>query len=142
MAAVKQVPGLRVVDVLDSPASSLAGQELIRSILLSRPEVDILFLGTATDSLGAAEALIDANRVGQVAIVGPADSPEGRAHARNGVISAAIIRDPALAGRECVRVLLDILIAGNATAFVDTGLSVISSDPSIEALAPSRGGAK
>jgi ribose transport system substrate-binding protein len=78
------------------------------------------------DTLGAAQALIDLNKVGEVSLIGLADSPETRDYVKNGVIAAALVRDPAAAGRKCVETLLELDRNRNASAFVDTGIGVLT----------------
>jgi ribose transport system substrate-binding protein len=99
---------------------------MVRGILARHPDANALILTTLRDTLGAAQALIDLNKVGEVSLIGLADSPETRDYVKNGVIAAALVRDPAAAGRKCVETLLELDRNRNASAFVDTGIGVLT----------------
>lgn len=127
MTAIRAFPKVKVLHVLTSPSSPLAGENLVRSIRFVDPSADTIILTTLTDSLGAAQAVIDMDLVGDIVLVGMADSEEGRNFVRNGVIQAALARNHGLAGEEVLDALTGFLHDGHTSAYIDPGIRILDS---------------
>lgn len=71
-------------------------------MLHDHPEVNALFCSSSRDTMGAAQVVIDTNRVGRILIIGADETPEIRRYIDKGVIAASIVRDSRRIGQEAV----------------------------------------
>lgn len=101
-SAVQAYPGARIVAVARARPGILSGEETASAMLHDHPEVNALFCSSSRDTMGAAQVVIDTNRVGRILIIGADETPEIRRYIDKGVIAASIVRDSRRIGQEAV----------------------------------------
>jgi len=101
-AALKVFPGAAVVSALRAEPGVLSGVETASTMLRSHPEINALFCSSSQDTVGAAQVVVDLNRVGRVLIIGADASPEIRRYLERGIISASIVRNSQWIGHQAV----------------------------------------
>jgi ribose transport system substrate-binding protein len=102
-AAVQAYPGAVIVAARRAGPGVLSGEEAASSMLRSYPGINALFCCSSRDTVGAAQVVVDINRVGQVLIIGSDETPEIRRYLEKGVVAATIIRDSRWIGQEAMR---------------------------------------
>jgi len=102
-AALKVFPGAAVVSALRAEPGVLSGVETASTMLRSHPEINALFCSSSQDTTGAAQVVLDLNRVGRVLIIGTDETPEIRRYLDKGIITASIVRNSQWIGQEAVR---------------------------------------
>ena len=101
-SAIKAYPDAQIVAVARARPGILSGEETASAMLRDYPTVNALFCSSSRDTMGAAQVVIDTNRVGRVLLIGADETPEIRRYLDKGVIAASIVRDSRRIGQEAV----------------------------------------
>ncbi len=101
-SAIKSYAGATIVSVVRARPGILSGEEAAARMLRSAPRVNAIFCSSAQDTEGAAQVVIDANRVGRIFIVGADETPDIDHYIDKGVVGASIVRDSHRIGQEAV----------------------------------------
>jgi ribose transport system substrate-binding protein len=122
------VLGPRLNHLITDRTSSnpLDGERLTYELMLEAPSIDIIVLTNPMDTLVTVQAVIDLNLVGEVQIIGFGDDPTIMEYIEKGLLLGTIVRNPHRIGFSAVMALQEISTMGYTSAYVDTGLSVIS----------------
>ncbi|MFZ2636674.1 MAG: substrate-binding domain-containing protein [Rectinemataceae bacterium] len=102
-AAVRAFPGASIEIAAWERPGVLAGEEAAVLILQSRRTVNALFCSSSRSTMGAAQVVVDMNKVGEILIVGADETAEIGRYIDKGVVVASIVRDSRRIGREAVR---------------------------------------
>jgi ribose transport system substrate-binding protein len=100
--AVQAFRGAGVVAVARARPGILSGEETTAVMLREHPDVNALFCSSSRDTMGAAQVVIDTNRVGKVLLIGADETPEIRRYIDKGIIAASIVRDSRRIGQGAV----------------------------------------
>jgi ribose transport system substrate-binding protein len=92
-----------------SPPGRFAGEELVWQLMRDDPLLNVLITTTPKDSLSALQAVVEANRVKKINLVGVGENPELKEALKQKVLRALILRDPVRLGKEAVDTLASIL---------------------------------
>lgn len=76
-----------------SPPGRFAGEELVWSLLRREPAVDVLVTTDPKDSSSALQAVVEANKVGKVRLVGVGEDQGLRAAIGQGLLTGLVVRD-------------------------------------------------
>lgn len=125
LSTLKDYPEMQVVEIFSSQMGILSAEEITQRILQDYPQVDAILTTNSVDTLGAAQVIVDQNRVGQVTLVGHGDTPNILRYIRNRIIYGTVMSDPYRMGYESVKALVDIKTENHASTFIDTGVKVI-----------------
>lgn len=101
-SSIQSFKGASIAAVARVSEDVLSGESAAASILHLHPSVNALFCSSSRDTVGAAQAVIDANLVGSVLIVGADETSEILRYIDRGVVAASIVRDSRWMGREAV----------------------------------------
>jgi ribose transport system substrate-binding protein len=125
VAALKTFPGAAVAAVAEVQPGILAGEAVAESMLRDHPDLNAILCSSARDTVGAAQVLIDLNKVGQVLIVGADETQDIRRYIDKGVVAASIVRDSKRIGEEAVKAFSRIKSGGRPPGPEETGFFVI-----------------
>ena len=103
----------------------LDGEELLYRLFRASPDINTIVFTDPSDTLAAAQTLVDMNLVGQVHIIGFGDDPGILENIRKGVIACSILTNPERIGYEAVRSLWSLRRTGYTPASIDTGIGII-----------------
>jgi ribose transport system substrate-binding protein len=123
-AAIKAYPGAAVIAVKRTRPGVLSGEEAASSMLRDHPGINALFCSSSRDTVGAAQVVVDMNRVGQVLIIGSDETPEIRRYLEKGVVAASIVRDSRWIGLEAMRSFARLRDARGESKAVEAGFSI------------------
>lgn len=101
-SSVAAYRGALIVAALVSRPGVLSGEEAAAAMLRQNPSINALFCPTARDTVGAAQVVIDLNRVGQVVVVGTDETPEILRYIEKRVVAASVVRDTKRMGAEAM----------------------------------------
>jgi len=104
----------------------LDAERLTYELLHQKPAVDVIVLTDPNDTLVTVQAIIDLNLVGSVHVIGFGENETIREYISKGLVLGTIIRNPFRIGFSAVMALQEISTNGYTSAYVDTGISVIS----------------
>jgi len=102
-AALTVFPGAVLVTAARPEPGVLSGVETASAMLRTYPQINALFCSSSQDTLGAAQVVLDLDRVGRVLIIGTDETPEIRRYLDKGIITASIVRDSRWIGQQAVR---------------------------------------
>ncbi|KAB3531115.1 sugar-binding protein [Alkaliphilus serpentinus] len=125
LSTIKEFPNMRVVEVFTSSLGILSAEEITQTILSDYPEIDSIFTTNSVDTLGAAQLIVDHNRVGEITLVGHGNIHNILRYIQRGIIYGTVMSDPYRMGYESLRALVDITETNNPSTFIDTGVKVI-----------------
>ncbi len=128
LSAIKGCPGMKIAEVYISKMGTLSAEEITQAIILNRPEIDAILAFNSVDTLGAAQAIVSHNRVGQITVVGYGDMDDILNYIRMGIIYGTVISDPYAMGFESLKALVDLKKMNNASTFIDTGVRSATRD--------------
>lgn len=125
--AFKEYPGIEVVQVGDTKADTVTSINVAKDILQRYPDL-AAFVGTdSTGGIGAATAVEEAGKVGQVKVVAMDRNSDVLQKIKNGTLTGTVAQDDAAMAYWCALVLYNYvhhqapLTSDNAAAGVRTG---------------------
>ena len=135
----KDLVGLGITSALDkrldAPLSvrvtnlnPLDAEELTYRILRGEPEITTIVYTDARDTLAATQVLIDMNLVGAVRMIGFGAEPGILDYVEKGILAATVVTNPRRIGYGAVEMLVEIKRFGNASAYVDTGFTIVTAE--------------
>ena len=131
-------PGLRLVAQQSSDSDYNQALQVTQDILTAHPGLKGIYAANEPSVLGAAEAVRQAGRAGQVKIVGWDTASEEIQGVRDGVISAVVAQNPFRMGYDGVNAAVDKIRHGKSAGGADTGAVLITRDnvdaPDVRAL--------
>jgi ribose transport system substrate-binding protein len=123
-SATKVFPGARIESVIRARPGALSGEESAAAMLRRQSPVNAIICTSARDTVGAAQVVIDMNKVGEVLIVGTDESSDIRRYIDNGVVTASIVRDSAAIGRAAMRAFSTLHTGQETLEPVESGFSI------------------
>lgn len=96
--------------------------ELIRQV----PAIDVIVLTDPNDTLVTVQAIVDMNLVGSIQVIGFGDDERIKSFINKGLVLGTIVRNPFRIGFSAVMALQEISTNGYTSAYVDTGISIIT----------------
>ncbi|MGB4183559.1 MAG: sugar-binding protein [Dethiobacteria bacterium] len=126
--AVKGYPEMKVVEVYTSKMGTLSAEEITQAIILNKPEIDAILTFNSMDTLGAAQAIVSHNKVGQITVIGYGDIESILHYIKMGIIYGTVMSDPYIMGYESLKALVDLKKMNTASTFIDTGVKVTTRD--------------
>lgn len=106
----------------------LDAERLTYQLMRQKQKIDVIVLTDPNDTLVSVQAIIDMNLVGNVKIIGFGDDEKIQEYIDKEIILGSIIRNPYRIGFSAVMALQELSTNGYTSAFVDTGISVITKD--------------
>lgn len=125
---VKSIMGARLSQLTTERTTfnPIDAEGVIYDLLREAPSTDIIALTDSNDTLVAVQAIIDLNLVGTVQIIGFGDDRDIIEYIDKGVVLGTIVRNPFEIGYQAVTALREICANGNTSAYVNTGVKVIT----------------
>lgn len=127
-AGITKHPNLKLVEEQSTQSDFTTAFTVTKSILASNPDLDGIFASNEPTALGAAEAVQESGRAGQIKLVG-FDTPPGEVKLMQaGVISALIVQNPFRMGYEGVNAAVKMIREGATVPSNDTGVTILTAD--------------
>lgn len=136
---LKDHPELELVAEQSSQSDYNTALTVTENILTANPDLDAIFAANEPGVLGAAEAVRQAGKTGEVTIVGWDGNPEEVDALRDGLISALVVQNPFKMGYDGVGAAVDIIRGGKTVkGEQDTGATIVTEqnvdDPEVESV--------
>jgi ribose transport system substrate-binding protein len=125
---LKDHPELELVAEQSSQSDYNVALRVTEDILTANPDLDGIFAANEPGVLGAAEAVRQAGKAGEVVIVGWDASSEEVQGVRDGVISALVVQNPFRMGYDGVNAAVKIIREGTEVKSQDTGSTIVTKD--------------
>lgn len=124
---VKKQKGISIVAKLVSDNGVFGAEDVTQKVLSKYGDVNTIFCLSSRDTIGAAQVIVDQNKVGKVTIIGYGDSGDILRYIENGVIYGTIVSDSVKIGYDSIKNLTEIKENKNVSIFIDTGLYKVTS---------------
>ncbi|MCX7708582.1 MAG: substrate-binding domain-containing protein [Clostridia bacterium] len=124
--AVKNYPEIEIKTIHVSKQGIFSAEEVTTNILNQFPDVNAILCTTSKDTIGAAQVIVDFNKVGDISIIGYDDMPDILRYVEKGVVYGTVTSNPLNIGYETVKALVDIKRKQGASAYIDAGVHVIN----------------
>lgn len=128
LSGIKEYSGMKVVEVHTSKMGTLSAEEITQSIINSSKNVNVILTINTVDTLGAAQVIIDHNKVGDIVLVGYGDVEGILRYIDMGIIYGTVMSDPYKMGQESLKALLDVKEKNNVSTFIDTDVKIITKE--------------
>jgi ribose transport system substrate-binding protein len=89
-------------------------------------DINTIVFTDPTDTIAAAQTLVDMNMVGRIRVIGFGADPEIAENVRKGVVSCTVVIDSERIGYEALRSLAALRTTGYTSASIDTGIDIIT----------------
>ena len=120
--------GYRIANIQKEQTSlnPLDAEGLTYRLIRQEKAIDVIVLTDPNDTLVTVQAIVDMNLVGEIQVIGFGDDERIKEYIHKGLVLGTIVRDPFLIGFSAVKSLQDICTNGYTSAYVDTGISIIT----------------
>ncbi len=125
---LEQHPELELVAEQSSQSDYNVALRVTEDILTANPDLDAIFAANEPGVLGAAEAVRQAGKAGEIVIVGWDASPEEIEGVEDGVISALVVQNPFRMGYDGVNAAVKMVRQGAQVESQDTGATIVTKD--------------
>lgn len=125
--AVKFYPEIQIKTIHTSRQGIFSAEEVTTNILSQYPDVNAILCTTTKDTVGAAQVVVDFNKVGSITIIGYDDIPDILSYVEKGVIYGTVASNPVSTGHAAIKALVEIKKKQRTSAYIDTGVHVITS---------------
>jgi ribose transport system substrate-binding protein len=125
---LKKHPELELVAEQSSQSDYNKALQVTEDILTANPDLDAIFAANEPGVLGAAEAVRQAGKAGDIVIIGWDASPEEIQGVEDGVISALVVQNPFRMGYEGTNAAVKIIREGAKVESEDTGSTIVTKD--------------
>ena len=126
--AMEKYPDIKIVAEQADNDDLEKAVALTENILKANPNVKGIFGCNASNPIGAARAVKDANKVGQVAIVGMDDMPETIDFIKEGVITGTKVQKVFDIGYQAIKYMVEIAEGKTVPSEYPTGSYVVTKD--------------
>jgi ribose transport system substrate-binding protein len=135
---LKQHPELELVAEQSSQSDYNVALRVTEDILTANPDLNAIFAANEPGVLGAAEAVRQAGKAGDVVIIGWDASPEEIKGVQDGVISALVVQNPFRMGYDGTNAAVKMIREGATVESQDTGSTIVTkdnlNDPEVQAV--------
>ncbi len=128
LSTIKEYPNMQVSQVYTSQMGILSAEEITQTIINTQPEIDAIFTASMVDTLGAAQLIVDRNRISDYTLIGYGDSQNILRYISMGIIYGTVMSDPYQMGYQGIKALINIKENNNVSTFIDTGVNVITQE--------------
>lgn len=126
LGVINSIPGMKVSKVYTSQLGALSAEEITQSIINGGEGINALYITDSVDTIGAAQVVVDFNKVGEIAIVGYGDTPDILRYVDKGIIYGTVMSDPYKMGYESIKAMMEIKKNNDVSTFIDTGVNIIT----------------
>lgn len=93
------------------------------------PSINVIVFTDPSDTLAAAQTLVDMNLVGRVQVIGFGADPGVMETIQKGIVACSVAINPERIGYEAVRSLTALRTTGYTSTSIDTGIDIITGGP-------------
>src|SRR5918994_5224899 len=135
---LKQHPELELVAEQSSQSDYNKALQVTEDMLTANPDLDAIFAANEPGVLGAAEAVRQAGKAGDIVIIGWDASPKEVEAVRDGLVSTLVVQNPFKMGYDGVNAAVEIIREGKTVQGGDTGVTFVNKanvdDPEVKSV--------
>lgn len=112
----------------ETSLNPLDAERLTYKLMRQEEAIDVIVLTDPNDTLVTVQAIVDMNLVGEIQVIGFGEDERIKEYINKGLVLGTIVRNPFRIGFSAVMALQEISQNGYTSAYVDTGISIITGD--------------
>lgn len=124
--SIKNYKDIKVETVKVSNNGILGANDVTQEILNNYPEVNTIVCTSSKDTIGAAQLVVDFNRVEDITIIGYDNAPEILSYIKKGVVYGTIVPGAYKIGCDSIKSLISLKDNGRVSAYVHTDSAIIT----------------
>lgn len=128
ISILKNYPEMKVIKSYTSKLGTLSAEEITQKILDLGDNINAIFTLSSADTLGAAQYIVDRNKVGRVVLIGYGSSEEILRYIDKEIIFGTVASDSYKMGYESLSTLVDIKAGKSVPSFIDTEVKVLTKE--------------
>jgi ribose transport system substrate-binding protein len=125
-SGIKNYKDIKLETVEISDNGILGANDVTQEILNNHPFVNAIVCTSSKDTIGAAQLVVDFNRVGDITIIGYDSTPEILSYIQKGVIYGTIVPGAYKIGCDSIKTLVKLKDNGRVSAYIHTDSIVIT----------------
>jgi len=123
---IKNYKDIKIAAVKVSDTGILGANDVTQDILNNHREVNAIVCTSSKDAIGAAQSVVDFNRVGDIIIIAYDSTPEILSYIQKGVIYGTIVPGAYKIGCDSINTLVNLKDNGRVSAYIHTDSTVIT----------------
>lgn len=125
---IQAYPDAKIVTIKKTSSHLLGAEDVVQFILDGFPQVNAIFCMTPEDTMAAAQAIIDRNRVGEIVVTGTdlSVSPSVEKYIEKNIIYGYIERNPYDIGYQSVATLCNVVEGKFQPAYEDIDMDIVT----------------
>ena len=128
ISTLKEYPNIKIIKNYSSKMGILSAEEITQRIIDSEENINAIFTVSSADTLGAAQFIVDRNKVGDIILVGYGSSDRILRYIDKGIIYGTVASDAYKMGYESLKTMVDIKEGKPISTFIDTEIEVITKE--------------
>lgn len=125
---MRTLDNMRLVTVEQTSSDIIGAEDITQIILRDYPGVNVIFCMNSRDTLAAAQAVVDRNKVGDVRIIGTDPTVEIMDFIDKGVIYGVIDRKGYEIGRQCIEGIIGIFNGEMQSSYINVQMEIVSGE--------------
>jgi ribose transport system substrate-binding protein len=138
ISELKKYPNVKIVATGVDNVSAVTGQSVVANMLTAHSDIKAIYAPDEEGTVGAAQAVQHANKVGQVAVFGWDAGPDTIAVLKQGLVNSLVVQNPFRMGYDSLKATVSAIRTGKYTASEDTGAVIVTkanlASPKIQAV--------
>jgi ribose transport system substrate-binding protein len=128
ISTLKEYPNIKIIKNYSSKMGILSAEEITQKIIDSEDKINAIFTVSSADTLGAAQFIVDRNKVGDIILIGYGSSERILRYIDKGIIYGTVASDAFKMGYEGLKAMVDIKEGNPISTFIDTEIEVITKE--------------
>jgi ribose transport system substrate-binding protein len=126
ISTLKEYPNIKIIKNYSSKMGILSAEEITQKIIDSEEKINAIFTVNSADTLGAAQFIVDRNKVGDIILIGYGSSEPILRYIDKGIIYGTVASDAYKMGYEALKAMVDIKDGNPIPTFIDSEVEVIT----------------
>jgi len=123
---IKNYKDIKIETIKVSNTGILGANDVTQEILNNHPQLNAIVCTSSKDSIGAAQSVVDFNRVGDITIIGYGSTPEILSYIQKGVIYGTIVPGAYKIGCDSIKTLVNLKENKRVSSYIHTDSIVIT----------------
>lgn len=126
ISTLKEYPNIKIIKNYSSKIGILSAEEITQEIIESEDKINAIFTVSSADTLGAAQFIVDRNKVGDIILVGYGSSEQILRYIEKNIIYGTVVSNAYKMGYDGLKAMVDIKEGKPISTIIDTEIEVIT----------------
>lgn len=127
-AKIQTIGNMRLITTEKTSSNIIGAEDVTQKIMREYPEVNVIFCMNSKDTIAAAQAVVDRNRVGDVRIIGTDITPEILDFIDKSIIYGVIDRNADEIGKQSIEGLINLIDGKLQSSYINVDMQIITKE--------------